>query len=205
MPRSSLIGWRPVAAAMVLTGVAATAVAQDPHEKRDVRPHAAAEVVPFVHSTGSYRLEHPADWQAHEVEGRTNIGADDGLVKGARGYRTIYGVIVQAADDPLAGRAERSVEASTRLIVEQVLKRNPHQAIVEPVSADRPLAGAPAFHAALNGTSPVTGRGERAEIVVRQHGAAQVFYLVLVSPSDDYAALAPALGRLRDSVRIPGR
>jgi hypothetical protein len=204
MRRASLIA-RALAAAIAVLGIAAAASAQDTHEKRDVRPHASAEFVPYVHASGGYRLEHPADWKTHEGEGRTNIGADDGLVKGERGYRTIYGVIVLVVDDPLAGRAERSVEASTRLIVEQVLTRNPHQKIVEPVAADRPLGGAPAFRAVLNGTSPVTGRGERAEIVARHLDDARVFYLVLVSPVDDHAKLAPALGRLRDSVRIPGR
>lgn len=194
-----------LAVTILLTGVVAAARAQEAHGHRDVRPHAAAEVVPFVHSTGGYRLEHPADWTAHEGESRTNIGADDGLVAGARGYRTIYGVIAQVADDPLAGKAERSVEASTRAIVEQVLTRNRHQALAEPVSSDRPVGGAPAFRAVLMGTSPVTGRGERAEIVVRQYGAGQVFYLVLVSPADDYPLLAPVLDRVRDSVRIPGR
>lgn len=188
------------AAVLVL---AVPAPPQEGHARRDVRPHASTEFKRFVHSSGAYAFEHPADWQAHERGERTNVGAEDGLVPTERGFRTIYGAIVQVADDPLAGKPERSAEASARLIVEQVLERNPHQALKEPLVADRPLAGAPAFHAVINGTSPVTGRGERAEIIVRQHGEAKVFYLVLVSPIDHYSSLAAPLRRLRDSVRIP--
>lgn len=192
-----------VRVALLVAVVAAPAVSQESHPTRDIRPHASTEFKRFVHSTGAFALEHPADWQAHERGERTNIGAENGLVPTERGFRTVYGAIVQIADDPLAGRPERSAEASARQIVEQVLKRNPHQALKEPLAADRPLAGAPAFHAVINGASPVTGRGERAEIIVRQHGEAKVFYLVLVSPVDDHPFLAAPLGRLRDSVRIP--
>ena len=192
-------------AALCLALLWSPAFGQETHERRTVTPHASPQFTPFVHSTGSYALDHPSDWQPHERGERTNIGPEDGLVPGARGFRTIYGVIVQVAPDPLAGRPERTIEASTRLIVEQVLKRNAHQSLKEPVAADRPLAGAPAFRALIMGTSPVTGRGERAEIVVRQHGADQVLYLVLVSPADDYQLLQAPLRRLRESVRIPGR
>jgi hypothetical protein len=192
-------------ATLCLAVVTSPAAGQETHERRTVTPHASQQVTPFVHSTGSYALEHPSDWQAHERGERTNIGPEDGLVAGAGGFRTIYGVIVQVAPDPLAGQPERTIEASSRLVVEQVIKRNAHQALKEPVSADRSLAGAPAFRAVIMGTSPVTGRGERAEIIVRQKGANEVFYLVLVSPADDYTLLEAPLRQLRDSVRIPGR
>jgi hypothetical protein len=188
---------------MLLAILAVPAWSQDQHARRDVRPHASAEFTPFVHSTGAYSLEHPSDWKAHERGPRTNIGADDGLVPTERGFRTIYGAIVQIADDPLAGKPERSAEASARSIVEQVLARNPHQALKEPLASDGTLAGAPAFRAVINGISPVTGRGERADIIVRQHGDARIFYVVLVSPIDDHPSLAAALKRLRDSIRIP--
>ena len=192
-------------AALCLALVTSPAIGQETHERRTVTPHASPQFTTFVHSTAAYALEHPSDWQAHERGERTNIGPEDGLVAGARGFRTIYGAIVQVATDPLTGSPERTTEASARRILEQVLQRNPHQALKEPVAADRPLAGAPAFRAVIMGTSPVTGRAERAEIVVRQHGANEVFYLVLVSPAADYTLLEAPLRRLRDSVRIPGR
>jgi hypothetical protein len=191
--------------ALVLASLAPPAESQEGHETRHVRPHASKQFKAFTHSTGAYALEHPDDWQAHERGERTNVGAENGLVPAERGFRTVYGAIVQIAADPLAGRPDRTTDGSTRAIVEQVLKRNPHQAVKEPVTADRPLAGAPAFRAVLNGISPVTGKGERAEIVVRQHGETQVFYLVLVSPIDAHAFLDAPLRRLRDSVRIPAR
>jgi hypothetical protein len=193
------------AAALLLAMSGARTIAQEPHDKRTVRPHASGEVKTFAHSSGAYGVEHPSDWQAHERGERTNIGPDDGLVAGERGFRTIYGVIVQVAADPLAGQPDRSLEASARLIVEQVLKRNPHQALKEPLTRDKPLAGAPAYSAVINGTSPVTGLGERAEIVVRQHGEGQVLYLVLVSPIDHFASLEAPLRRVRDSLRMPAR
>ncbi len=194
-----------LAATLVVAATFALRASQVTHETRTVRPHASERFTSFTHSSGSYSLEHPSDWNAHERGERTNIGAEDGLVASERGFRTIYGAIVQIVSDPLAGNPDRTVEGSTRLIVEQVLKRNPHQALKEPVAADRALAGAPAFRALIVGTSPVTGRGERAEIVVRQHAPDQVLYLVLVSPTDDYSSLEAPLRRLRDSVRIRAR
>jgi hypothetical protein len=185
--------------------ISAGIVAQEPHEKRTVRPHASGEFKTFAHSSGAYGVEHPSDWQAHERGERTNIGAEDGLVAVEKGFRTIYGVIVQVAADPLAGQPNRSLESSAKQIVDQVLKRNPHQALKEPLASDKPLAGAPAYRAVINGTSPVTGLGERAEIIVRQHGEGQVLYLVLVSPIDHFSSLEAPLRRVRDSLRVPAR
>jgi hypothetical protein len=173
------------------------------HEPRDVRPHAAQEFVGFVSADRSFAFEHPADWRALERGARVNVGASDGLVATGRGFRTIYGAIVDVLDDPLAGRAQRTLEASTLAIVERVLARNPHQAIHEPVAVDAPLAGAPAYRAVLMGTSPVTGRGERAEIVCREFGTGKIFQIILVAPAEAFSTLEKPLRRIRDSVRVP--
>ncbi len=186
--------------AILSVAACALVMAQEPATHRDVRPHAAQEVVRFVHSTGAYSLDHPADWQTHERGARTNIGAEDGLEATARGFRTIYGVIVAIVDDP-AGK--QSLEDSARAIVDNVLKGNAHQRMHTPVHADGTLAGAPAATAVIMGTSPVTGRSERAEIVCRRLGESQLLYLVLVSPGDHFATLEAPLKRVRDSVRIP--
>jgi hypothetical protein len=42
-----------------------------------VKPHASSEIVTFSHFSEMFTVEHPADWKAHEVGARTNIGADD--------------------------------------------------------------------------------------------------------------------------------
>jgi hypothetical protein len=173
------------------------------HERRDVRPHWAAEFVAFASADRSFALEHPADWNAHERGARVNIGATDGLVPTERGFRTIYGVIVDVLDDPLADRSDRTLEASTRAIVERVLARNPHQAIHQPVAVDVPLGGAPAYHAVLMGTSPVTSRGERAEIVCREFGPRKILQIILVAPSEAFSTLETPLKRIRNSVRVP--
>jgi hypothetical protein len=198
----------PGAAAII--GMCAAAVtigaAQSPeHDVRVVRPHASSEVVKFAHSSGVYSLEHPADWKAHERGERTNIGAENGLIPTERGFRTVYGVIVQLTPDPLAGTDSRSLEKSATAVIDAVLKRNPHQALKVAVHADGTLAGAPAVSAVLMGTSPVTKRGERVEIVSRYHGASQILTLLLVSPADDFSLLEKPLRRLRDSVRIHDR
>jgi hypothetical protein len=158
--------------------------------------------VKFVHPSGAYWLEHPADWTVHEGTGRITIGADDGLVAVERGFRTVYGAIVAIADDSTASNPARTVETSARAMVDAILKRNAHQSLSVPVRVDRPFAGAPAASAVLIGTSPVTGRGERAEIVVRAVGGWQVLYAILVSPTDSYPLLEAPLRRLRDSIRM---
>jgi hypothetical protein len=189
---------------MAVLLAAATSVHAQKHERGDDRPHAAAEFVPFKAADGAFDLQHPADWRAHPNGARVNIGADDGLVPTGRGFRTIYGVIVDVLDDPLAAQSNPTLEASAQAIVDRVLTRNPHQKLYEALTPDAPLGGAPAYRAVLMGTSPVTGRGERAEIVVRRYGA-QLFSLILVSPAEDYGLLEAPLRRVRNSVRIHGK
>lgn len=196
-------GWRLGVAALVallLPRVPQSAGAQ----ALLVTPHAASDFVRFLHPAGTYALERPADWRAHEGTGRVTIGADDGLVPVERGFRMVYGAIVAIADDPEASNPVRNIETSARGIVDAILKRNAHQSLSVSVHADRPFAGAPAASAVLIGTSPVTGRGERAEIVVRAFGKSQILYAILVSPTDSYAELDTPLRRLRDSLRVLG-
>lgn len=185
---------------VVFAGLAAGLRAQD---GAALRPHASPTTAPFSHSSGAYSLAYPSDWQAHENGGRLNVGAPDGLVPTGRGgFRTVYGAIVAIVDDPEAGKPGRTIETSTRAIVDGILKRNEHQSIAVPVKLDRPFAGGPAASAVLIGTSPVTGRGERAEVVCRAYGATQILYVILVSPTESYADLERPLQQLRDSVRV---
>jgi hypothetical protein len=193
-----------IAGAMAVFLADAVVVDAQNHERRDVRPHASTEFVTFKAADGAFDLQHPADWRAHPNGARVNIGADDGLVPTGRGFRTIYGVIIDVLEDPIGGRADGTLEASAQAIVERVLMRNAHQKLHEAVTPDATLGGAPAFRAVLMGTSPVTGRGERAEIVVRRYGA-QIFSLILVSPAEDFGLLEAPLRRVRNSVRIHGR
>ena len=167
-----------------------------------VRPHAATATKRFSSPTSAYSFDYPADWDAHEAGERVNVGAADGLVPTGRGFRTIYGAILAIVDDPDAGKPDRTVESSAKAVIDGILKRNAHQSLSVPVRADRPLAGAPAANAVMQGTSPVTGRGERAEVVCRAFGTAQVFYVILVSPIEAYSELEQPLQRLRDSIRL---
>jgi hypothetical protein len=194
-----------VCQAAAISAIGASALSQGPTSRPPsvVRPHASTDVVQFKQVAGAYTLEHPVDWQAHETSGRVTIGPDDGLVASERGFRTIYGVIATIVDDPQPVSLARSIDSSARLIVDAVLKRNPHQVLKTPVHADGLLGGKEAASAVLVGTSPVTGKGERAEIVCRLYGPSQVFYVILVSPADDYGSLAAPLKRLRDSVQMP--
>ena len=169
-----------------------------------IKPHAAADFVLFSHPAGAYTLDHPSDWKAHEGTGRFTIGADNGLVPAERGFRTVYGAIVAIVDDPDAVNPARTIESSTRAVVDAILKRNAHQSLSVPVHADRPFGGAPSASAVLLGKSPVTGRGERAEVVVRGLGSSQILYVIFVSPTEAYAELEAPLRRMRDSLRVGG-
>lgn len=185
-----------------LAGLRRAAVAQSEPGRH---PHASADVLPFVAARGAYAFSHPADWKVHETAGRVTIGADDGLVPTERGFRTVYGVIIAVVDDPEAARSPHDIEASTRAIVDGILERNGHQSISVPVRVDRPVGGAPAASAVLMGTSPVTNRGERAEVVCRRFGGNQILYAILVCPADAYTELQRPLHALRDSIRVPGK
>ncbi len=181
---------------VVATG-AGTSAQSAPRTFKEVRPHASDQVIRFVHSSGAYELEHPQDWKPYERGARTNIGAENGLEHTARGIRTSYGAIVVIADAPAD-----TLEASTRAIVDNVLRSNSHQRLNQPVRSGATLGGATAWTATLLGTSPVTGRGEHVEIVCRQFGTGQLLYLLLVSPADDLPMLEPHLRRLTASVKV---
>lgn len=197
-------GYPPLLIALlVVSGTSVLSAQHRPGEPaREFRPHAAPSFSRFVHSTGAYAIELPADWAAHENGDRVNIGPDDGLVRTQRGFRTIYGVIVAITPDPLAGRPERSLIASAAATVDAVLKRNPHQSLSISAHEDGTLAGTSAVSAVLTGISPVTGRGERAEIVCRRYGDTRLMYLILVSPADYHDTLHPTLVRIRESLRV---
>lgn len=168
-----------------------------------VKVHASTEFVRWTHPDQIYAIEHPSDWQAHAQATRTNIGSVDGLVRGQRGFRTVYGAILATIDDPVAGQATRTLAESSRGIVDSILKRNAHLQIQTALAEDQPLAGTPAYRAVLGGTSPVTGHAERAEVIVRAYDAARVFYVIFACPEDQCAKLAPTFGRMRASLWIP--
>ena len=189
---------------LVCIGMAVAGTAAQEHERRDVKVHAAADFSVYTHSAGTYSIAHPSDWQAHEQPTRTNIGSDSGLVRGAQGgFRTVFGAIIAAVDDPAAGAASPSLEASAKAIVDSILKRNSHQSLAEPVAEDGVLAGSPVYRAVLLGTSPVTGKAERAEILCRRLGPGRLLYIILVSPGESYPQLKPTFVRMRNSLVIP--
>ena len=130
----------------------------------DVRPH-AAPASPHVRSirAAATRSSIRPTGRRTSAESGTNIGAEDGLVAGGRGFRTIYGVIVQIADDPRRqGNRSRTRPAPSS---SNVLKRQPHQRCRRRFTPTAPLAGAPAFtrrdHGDLTGHRPLRARRDR--------------------------------------------
>jgi len=168
----------------------------------DVNIHASKEFVRWSHPTSGYSIEHPIDWQPHAQAARTNIGSDNGLVAAGRGFRTIYGVIIAVVDDPLATSPDRTLEASSRAVVDGILKRNGHLSLTSPLAADAPLAGAPAFRAVAGGTSPVTGHAERAEVICRTYDGSQLLYVIFACPDARCGELAATFGRMRQSLQV---
>ena len=185
-----------VLALLVTSSIGANAQSA-PRTFKEVWPHASDEVARFVHSSGAYELEHPRDWSPFERGLRTNIGAENGLEHTARGIRTSYGAIVVIVDAPAD-----TLEASTRAIVDNVLRSNTHQRLNQPLRPGATLGGAEAWTGTLLGTSPVTGRGEHVEILCRQYGPGQLLYVLLVSPADDLPMLEPHLKRLAASIKV---
>ncbi|MGH9346904.1 MAG: hypothetical protein ACRD26_06505 [Vicinamibacterales bacterium] len=167
-----------------------------------VEVHASAEFTRWTHSSQLYSLEHPVDWKVHESPTRTNIGPDDGLQATARGFRTIYGVIVSVVDDPEAAKSPPSLEASGRAFVETILARNRHLRAHTPIGPDRPFAGGAAVRAVLTGISPATGHPERAEVVCRTVGESRLLYMILACPEASCAKLVQPFTRIRESVRV---
>lgn len=168
----------------------------------DVKIYASKEFVRWNHPTDGYSIEHPVDWKPHPQGTRTNIGSDDGLVKGERGFRTVYGVIIAIVDDPLAASPQRSLEASSRAIVESILKRNTQLSIKSPLAAADALAGAQTFRAVAGGTSPVTGHAERAEIICRPYDASRLLYVIFACPDARCGELTATFEQMRKSLRL---
>jgi hypothetical protein len=184
-----------VAAAVVLT-------AGIQRDDGDVKIYASKTFVRWNHPTAGYSIEHPVDWKPHVQAARTNIGSDDGLVAGERGFRTVYGVIIAVVDDPLAASSDRTLEASSRAIVETIVKRNTHLSIKSLLAADSHLGGSPAFRAVAAGTSPVTGHAERAEVICRRYDASRLLYVIFACPEARCAELTTTFQQMRKSLLV---
>jgi hypothetical protein len=168
----------------------------------DVKIYASKKFVRWNHPTAGYSIEHPVDWKPHPQAARTNIGSDDGLVAGERGFRTVYGVIIAVVDDPLAASSDRSLEASSRAIIETILKRNAHLSIKSPLAAETRLGGSPAFRAVAGGTSPVTGDAERAEVICRPYDASRLLYVIFACPEARCGELTATFQQMRNSLQV---
>jgi hypothetical protein len=168
----------------------------------DVKIRASKEVVRWDHPTSLYSIEHPVDWTPHPRGARTNISSDEGLVPGERGFRTVYGVILAVVDDPLAASPDRSLEASSRVVVESILKRNGHLSITSRLAADAPLAGAPAFRAVAGGKSPVTGHAEQAEVICRAYDRGHLLYVIFACPQAHCGELTTTFQHMRQSLQV---
>jgi len=168
----------------------------------DVKIYASKEFVRWNHPTAGYSIEHPVDWKPHPQAARTNIGSDDGLVAGERGFRTVYGVIIAVVDDPVAASSNRSLEASSRAIFETILKRNAHLSTKSPLVADTPLGGSPAFRGVAGGTSPVTGHAEQAEVICRRYDTSRLLYVIFACPEAGCGELTATFQRMRKSLQV---
>jgi hypothetical protein len=190
--------------AACVIGLAADRVLSREEPQPTIKVYADSDFRRYTHSMATYSIEHPIDWEAHEQPMRTNIGSQSGLVPGERGgLRTVYGVIVAIVDDPANAPNNPSLEETTGAVVATILKRNPHQSLREPAAPDGLLAGSPAYRAVLFGTSPVTGRGERAEILCRRIDQKRLLYIIFVSPEENYQQLKPTFVRMRNSLAVP--
>jgi beta-barrel assembly-enhancing protease len=168
-----------------------------------------------------FQVSYPENWLAYPSG--DNLGVTfvpPGGVAEARGQRRlVYGAVIShyrpIGDNSLwTGLQQRSfryiggrgelVEATNDLL-DSALQNNPRLDFTRGSDRRGSIDGAPAITLTLVGRSPVTGRGERAQLYARELDDGAIVYAIFVAPDDEYDNFRPAFERMLHGLKINDR
>ncbi len=165
-----------------------------------------------------FQVPYPEDWLAYPSNDELGVTfiPPGGTVE-ARGLsRLVYGAVINRyrpiGDNSLWTRLQQRsfrfvggrgalVEATNDLL-DSALQNNPHLDFARGSDRRGSIDGTSIIALTLVGRSPVTGRGERAQLYVRELEDGDIVYAIFVAPDDEYDVFRPAFERMLRGLKI---
>ena len=172
----------------------------------------------WLHGGLWLQVSYPENWTAYpscDDLGVTLI-PPGGAVETRGPSRLVYGAVVSRyrpiGDNSLwTGLQQRSfryiggrgelVEATNDLL-DSALQNNPHLDFARGSDRRGSIDGAQVITMTLVGRSPVTGRGERAQLYIREVEDGGIVYAIFVAPDDEYDNFRPIVDRMLRGLKI---
>lgn len=152
------------------------------------------------HSSQSYQVSHPQNWQVHRAQQgeAVTIAPSFGQVQlpnggSALGYGAMLGVHT--------GNASQHLEEIAAAIEQDVIRNNPGMQLTEEpmrIMVDRQRA----MLYMLSGPGPYTGENEIVILGVVERGANSAVSVIFVAPQRDYSRFEPAFKEMLRSLRV---
>jgi beta-barrel assembly-enhancing protease len=165
-----------------------------------------------------FQVSYPENWLAYPSSDGLGVTfiPPGGAVEARGPSRLVYGAVINRyrpiGDNSLWTRLQQRsfryvggrgvlVEATNDLL-DSALQNNPHLDFVRGSDRRGSIDGAPVIALTLVGRSPVTGRGERAQLYVRELEDGDILYAIFVAPDDEYNIFRPAFERMLRGLKI---
>jgi beta-barrel assembly-enhancing protease len=162
----------------------------------------------YRHQTGAYEIAYPENWQV----AAGNVGVSTTLYPngGAGQEGIVYGVLIdshlaanQQSVDPRTRRpVPRSLETTTQEILNSTIQNNNYLRITEGPTRTGRVGGREAMYASMIGRSPITNRDERVLMYNMLLNNGDSFYILFVTPNDDFRNYQNLFRRMLQSLRI---
>jgi Zn-dependent protease with chaperone function len=167
---------------------------------------------------GMYEIAYPENWRAYPDNHNLGVSfvPEGGAVEVDGRAEIVYGAIVNyyrpisdsrnASDRNLRGGAKgqqrRSLSEATNDLVANILQSHPYLRAAKGSASQAQLAGRNGLTVTLTGRSPVYNRGERVTIYTRAMNDEDIFYVLFITPNDDYLKYRGAYERMLKSLTI---
>jgi Zn-dependent protease with chaperone function len=172
----------------------------------------------YRQANGVYEIAYPDNWR--EYPGNDTLGVtfvpEGGAVEANGQTQIIYGAMVnhyrplgnQSAKRPrnlrggASGGQRLSLSEATNDLVNSITQSNPYLRVVNGSNQEAKLAGRNGLTVTLQGRSPIYGRDERVTLYTRAMDDGDIFYLLFITPNDDYRDYSRSFERMIKSLTI---
>jgi Zn-dependent protease with chaperone function len=168
----------------------------------------SSRLTTYRHQTGAFEIAYPDNWRVNTG----NVGVSTTLYPngGAGQEGVVYGVMLdshlaanQQSVDPRTRRpVPRSLETTTQEIVNSTIQSNNYLRVTEGPSRTGKVGGRDAMYVSMMGRSPLTNRDERVVMYNMQLNNGDSFYILFVTPNDDFRNYQNLFRRMLQSLRI---
>lgn len=171
----------------------------------------------FNQPQGNFQIEQPDNWTTSAAAGAYGVTLvpRGGLMTDDRGRNSLaYGVIVSHyvpfdgaigtgfTDSQNSGYGASPLEQATSDLVQQIEQANPSLSRVDGSEQRRTISGQNSLSVRLAGRSSANGRGEQVTVITRALADDHIVYLLLIAPTDEYAALESTFDHIVRSLRV---